>query len=575
MNLSASKQNMVFKKVVFGFTAFIFTVVHLAPEAAAQILSIQSRSLSEENPAAVIAAVTQVNRSEETNAQIKKMTDGKIALEQFTEWQSNAKTLSKPTTESPSEPQQSVRKNTPPPVSTQVPQGAVQTKSNKDFYYVSTAAAVTLYQKSTTGVQTKTLADSKNSSALDVSSDGKVVVFGGADYFTVMNLQTGQSKTYRDRGGMNSSFASIEFKGNEIIIKTQASQVLMTRFNKETLEEIKPQITVTKTNVTGAMQKDPVTGGAYLYADGFSFTNNDALVNGYWIRNDGATYTAPDGTTKPVQGGVGFNYSTGGLSKGSTTNPPLYINDSYPAGGYRGAVTLFVYVYDASAGRSYAVLVTPVQYEITLKDPATVVDPATLLKVSTSEVKTIIVKNPSNWMTTGAGFQITNNHPSVGGFQLYRNDDATYTAPDGTVTRTFGQGVGFNTSSGGLGTGSSTTIETYINNNLAPGIYRGSYIVQAIAGSRYPDVVTVKYEIEVKNPPAPSIQVELQKRTDGKNWANLNMTFPEKGTYAVEYTTDFKAWNLLAAYTFSDAATRRLAYPDESPARFYRIRKTA
>ncbi|MSR78317.1 MAG: hypothetical protein EXS63_08880 [Candidatus Omnitrophica bacterium] len=220
MNKSLKK---ICKQTIVALFTFIFSVTHLLPEAGASIRTFyQSTPVEGNNPIFVPAtSVTRVDRSEEANTQIKKFASGEITLEQFMEWQANAKVLSKSTPEVKQEPAPAIPLALKPETKTEpisevkpelkpeiksepaaevklepkpelksepsqsvIPQEAIQAKANPNFYYTLQGRTLVLYQKAGTTVTQKSFTlDSKldlSRFQANVTPDGKVLVYAAS-----------------------------------------------------------------------------------------------------------------------------------------------------------------------------------------------------------------------------------------------------------------------------------------------------------------------------------------------------------------------------------------------------------
>jgi phosphodiesterase/alkaline phosphatase D-like protein len=126
-------------------------------------------------------------------------------------------------------------------------------------------------------------------------------------------------------------------------------------------------------------------------------------------------------------------------------------------------------------------------------------DTITLVGVlpSTTSVTLTLNKDASQPIVFTDAFSITNTSGASTGFQLYNNQDATFTPTNGSPTPIPAQGFGFYEVSGGLGTGQSITIRAYVNNNMSPGLYQGSYMLKELQGSWASQVARITYKLTI------------------------------------------------------------------------------
>ncbi|QQG40778.1 MAG: hypothetical protein HYV37_00435 [Candidatus Levyibacteriota bacterium] len=128
---------------------------------------------------------------------------------------------------------------------------------------------------------------------------------------------------------------------------------------------------------------------------------------------------------------------------------------------------------------SFAVYATdnpPVSSPISIPLPI----PTSGISVDTNSVNVNLARvNAQDGLIYGPGFTITSSGAT--GWQIKYNQPT--------------QGQGFYESSGGINSGSSATIRTYINTNKPNGIYTGSAIIQYYQYSSWHDGPTVQYTI--------------------------------------------------------------------------------
>ena len=191
--------------------------------------------------------------------------------------------------------------------------------------------------------------------------------------------------------------------------------------------------------------------------------------------------------------------------------------------------------------------------EVGYSDGITVASP---LKVSTTNVTLTLIKDYSSpsGLTLANAFTITNSSNSVTGWQLYNNQDGTYTPPGGQPTSISVQGFGFYESSGGILAGQTITIRAYVNNNKANGLYKGSYKLQELRNGSTIDVATISYALEVKGdttpPTTPVVTDEGQYTTKTDQlYVSWSSSDPESGIAEYQYAigtekdaTDVLGW---------------------------------
>jgi hypothetical protein len=129
-----------------------------------------------------------------------------------------------------------------------------------------------------------------------------------------------------------------------------------------------------------------------------------------------------------------------------------------------------------------------------------------LLSASNYQINLTIIKDYSHptGLTFEPAFKVINLTDKVLTWQLYNNQDATFTPVGGTPTPILAQGFGFYQASGGIGAYQTTPIDAYVNNTKPPGSYQGSYTLQAIINSQTFNQAIITYQLIVKEPPSPS-----------------------------------------------------------------------
>lgn len=238
------------------------------------------------------------------------------------------------------------------------------------------------------------------------------------------------------------------------------------------------------------MQKDKAgyTAGL-LYGPGFTLT--DKTATGFELR-----YTTPTS-------GVGFYESSGGLTPGSSLKVHTYINPSLPDGTYSGSANLFYYAPDQKqwlSGPTVTYSITLVDY--VYQDYLTVSPTAfavTLSRGATTSGGLIFGAGPTIKSVGAGGYEIKYNQPT--------------------------QGQGFYQSSGGMVSGQTVNIQTYVNSNKPDGTYTGSAVVEFYAPDKqqwlpgptvnYSEILVDEYYTDFLTATPLSVNVTLHRANAG------------------------------------------------------------
>jgi hypothetical protein len=182
-----------------------------------------------------------------------------------------------------------------------------------------------------------------------------------------------------------------------------------------------------------------------IYGPGFTIT--DKTATSYQVR-----YTSPTS-------GVGFYESSGGLDPGQSVKIHTYVNPSLADGTYSGSANLFYYAPDQNAWVSGPTIT----YSIHLVDYVY----TDYLTVSTTAYAVTLSREAKNssGLIFGPGPIVTS--VGAGGFEFKYNE------PTGRQ--------GFYPASGGMVSGQTINIQSYINPDKPNGIYTGTAVLEFYA----------------------------------------------------------------------------------------------
>lgn len=226
------------------------------------------------------------------------------------------------------------------------------------------------------------------------------------------------------------------------------------------------KVTLTRDNPNYALMTQDGSGytQGLLYGVGFTITNQTA--GGYELYNSSGSQ------------GVGFYESSGGMANDRTYKIHTYINPNKTNGEYTGS---YILKYNPP-GSSQWVNGPTIKYDITLADSIY----TNYLTVSPKSVSVTLSKaKASGGLVYGKGPVVTGVQSTS--FDVYPNQPT--------------QGQGFYISSGGIGAGQSTNIQTYMNTNKPDGVYTGTATLQYYVSAlqKWENGPTLSYTITLTN----------------------------------------------------------------------------